>query len=357
MISIHTRAFAAALALTTACAVVAAPEPDMETMQLAAELGVKLPKPPPIGAQAAPLAISKWVKNGPVAVPDGKDAASAKVTVVEFWATWCPPCVASIPHLSKLQKKYKDTVMFVGISGEKADVVEPFVKKKGDDMDYAVAVDDDGKTAAGYMEKFGAQGIPTAFIVDRAGKVVWTGHPMGELEKQLDIVLAGKSDTAEQIRERVSDALMDGLGMKYVELIKAKDANAAKAGAALLKISTDTKSAANLSRLAVITLKAPAPGQTRDTDLADRASAKAVELEPDNPAVLAVRAMTLSDMGNKPEAIRVQRKALELAKDDKYSEMRDEMEAALKDYEGGKAKPDAAKPASATAADEATTAK
>src|ERR1041385_6120947 len=65
-----------------------------------------------LGDPAAPLVISEWVKGKPV------DLAAAKgkeVVVVEFWATWCGPCRTSIPHLTEMQKKFKD-VRFVGVS-------------------------------------------------------------------------------------------------------------------------------------------------------------------------------------------------------------------------------------------------
>ena len=57
-----------------------------------------------LGDEAKPLQISKWVKGKKVNLAKGK---GKKVYVVEFWATWCPPCRTTIPHLTELQKKYK----------------------------------------------------------------------------------------------------------------------------------------------------------------------------------------------------------------------------------------------------------
>ncbi len=107
-----------------------------------------------------------------------------KVVVLEFWATWCPPCRESIPHLSKLQEKYKDKIVLIGVSGENRDVVENFCKKQKE-MKYRVAIDDNNKTAGIYMGGFGVNGIPHAFII-KEGKIIWHGHPMqidAELEK------------------------------------------------------------------------------------------------------------------------------------------------------------------------------
>jgi thiol-disulfide isomerase/thioredoxin len=141
--------------------------------------------PTKLGDGAYPLTGLTWVKGSPVTIAPGK------VYVVEFWATWCPPCRESIPHLTALAKKYADRVVFVGVSNEDVGTVKPFVADKGDQMDYHVAVDTAGKVVNGYMSAFDQGGIPTAFIVNAEGKVVWLGHPMGDLEKVLDQVLAG----------------------------------------------------------------------------------------------------------------------------------------------------------------------
>ena len=97
-----------------------------------------------LGDPAAKLEISEWVKGKPV---DLAKLKGKKVAVVEFWATWCPPCRTSIPHLTEMQKKYKKDVVFIGVSKEDAKTVKPFVEKYGDTMNYTVAVDKDGKTS------------------------------------------------------------------------------------------------------------------------------------------------------------------------------------------------------------------
>jgi thiol-disulfide isomerase/thioredoxin len=143
-----------------------------------------------LGDPAPSLKIADWVKGKPV------DLAAVKgkqVVVVEFWATWCPPCRTSIPHLTEMQKKFKD-VIFIGVTDEAVATVKKFVTKMGDQMDYVVAVDADRKTSAGYMEAFGEGGIPHAFIVDKEGRIVWHGHPMDGLDKAVAEVLAGKLD-------------------------------------------------------------------------------------------------------------------------------------------------------------------
>jgi thiol-disulfide isomerase/thioredoxin len=138
-----------------------------------------------LGVPAAPLTGLEWVKNGPVEMKPGT------VYVVEFWATWCPPCRVSIPHLTELQHKYKDrNLVIVGISTEKVSVVKPFVEQKGSEMDYTVAVDTTGAVSRGYMDAFGRNTIPSAFVVGADGKIAWVGHPMDNMDAVLERTLA-----------------------------------------------------------------------------------------------------------------------------------------------------------------------
>ena len=139
-----------------------------------------------LGDPAAALNIAGWVKGTPVNVKDGKN-----IYVVEFWATWCGPCKVSIPHLTAMQAKFKDKgVVFVGISDEPLSTVRPFVLKMAEKMNYTVACDYAGRTSAGYMTAYGQEGIPTAFVVGKNGKVLWVGHPMGGLEQAVEKALA-----------------------------------------------------------------------------------------------------------------------------------------------------------------------
>lgn len=167
-----------------------------------------------LGQPAAPLKIREWIKGKPV---DLESAKGKQVLVVEFWATWCGPCRASIPHLTEMQKKFKD-VAFIGVSDEEAMTVKKFVNKMGDQMDYTVAIDDNRETSKGYMEAFDQNGIPHSFIVDLEGRVVWHGHPMAGLDEALAEVVAGKFDLnkakkragAEALMEKFYEAAMEG---------------------------------------------------------------------------------------------------------------------------------------------------
>jgi thiol-disulfide isomerase/thioredoxin len=144
------------------------------------------------GSDAPDIKVSRWVKGyGP------RKFEAGKVYVVEFWATWCPPCRTTIPHLTEMARAYEGKVTFIGVSvweqgsGQALeDNVDAFVRSMGDKMDYLVARD----TATGFMAKKWMKaarqnGIPAAFLVDGNGKIAWIGHPMDSMEKEIDRVL------------------------------------------------------------------------------------------------------------------------------------------------------------------------
>ncbi len=143
-----------------------------------------------LGDAAPKIKAAKWVQGGPVEIKAGQ------ITVVEFWATWCPPCRVTIPHLNEVYKKYTDkNVAFVGVSDETEEKVSAFVKQMGDKMTYPVAIGSDA-TQAGYMDAFGARSIPYAFIVGADGKFAWKGHPMDDLEAAIDAAIVKRGPLA-----------------------------------------------------------------------------------------------------------------------------------------------------------------
>jgi len=91
-----------------------------------------------------------------------------KVVIIDFWATWCPPCRKGIPDLIQLKKDFKDKLVIIGVSVDsdtKKDVV-PFIKKMG--INYHVAYADNNITQA----YGGVQAIPTSFVIDKDGNIV-----------------------------------------------------------------------------------------------------------------------------------------------------------------------------------------
>lgn len=131
-----------------------------------------------IGDPAPPLRVREWIKGPPV-----QRFKKGHVYVVEFWATWCKPCIAAIPHLSGLAAKYKDKVRILGIDiyenkSTSPAKVKAFVDSMGHRMDYQVAIGDSSFMAACWLDASEEQqGIPKSFVVNSEGRLAWIGHP------------------------------------------------------------------------------------------------------------------------------------------------------------------------------------
>ncbi len=143
-----------------------------------------------IGDKAPPLKVSKWVQGEEV-----KDFAAGKVYVVEFWATWCTPCIAAMPHLEELQAEFKKDLVVIGMTskdenGNDQAKVEKFVDKNRAKFTYRFAFSENRDTDKAYMEAANQNGIPCSFVIDKAGKIAYIGHPM-ELDIVLPKVVAG----------------------------------------------------------------------------------------------------------------------------------------------------------------------
>ena len=95
------------------------------------------------------------------------DALKGKVVMVNFWATWCPPCQKEIPDLQSLYDRFKHQgFVILGISDEDSGKVKPFIARKN--VTYPVLLDPGRKV----NELFQINGIPKTFVYDRSGKLV-----------------------------------------------------------------------------------------------------------------------------------------------------------------------------------------
>ena len=146
------------------------------------------------GSPAPAFTVDSFVRG-----PESKTLELGKVHVIEFWATWCGPCVASMPHLTELQKQNPD-VQFIGVAGfergkDAADGtkrVDDFVKAKGDAIGFAIAFDGDGTMAKTWMTAAKRNSIPTSFVVGKDGNIAFIGSPNAELDAA--IAKAKKAD-------------------------------------------------------------------------------------------------------------------------------------------------------------------
>jgi thiol-disulfide isomerase/thioredoxin len=100
--------------------------------------------------------------------PVNKDNWAGKVVLVNFWATWCPPCREEIPELLELKKEYKDRLEIVGISedDDPPESVLKFARQKG--MTYPIVM-----ATPELVEAYGGvPALPTSFLIDTQGRVV-----------------------------------------------------------------------------------------------------------------------------------------------------------------------------------------
>jgi len=141
---------------------------------------------PKIGDQPPALSLEKVLQ-----APEGTKASWAnlkgKVVVLEFWATWCGPCVAAIPHLNELADRLKDQpVQFIAITDENEKIIAPFLKRRP--IHSWVGLNTDKSM----FKDYGIAGIPHTVLVDKKGKIVGITHPTMLTEQVVKDALAGK---------------------------------------------------------------------------------------------------------------------------------------------------------------------
>ena len=149
--------------------------------------------PPKIGDRAPELAIETLLK-GPTDNDLSWEALKGQATVLEFWATWCGPCVAAIPHFNELAEEFSDQpVRFLSITDEEESIIEPFLDSQpisgwvGIDLDRSVFRD------------YGVVGIPATVMVDKEGVIQAVTHPQHVTKTALlDLVAGRRPDVPEK---------------------------------------------------------------------------------------------------------------------------------------------------------------
>jgi len=176
-----------------------------------------------IGDPAPALQVEAFLKGE--AIPE---LARGTVYVIEFWATWCAPCVRQMPHLSAMQREFQGRgVRIVGVDCREmrrvgpawerhfdVDEVRRFVARQGDRIGYTIAFDgEDAACDDAWMRASNSGGLPTAFVVDRDGRVAWIGHP-AMLRLPLRAVVDGSWDLTNGPAEvaAIERSFLDAIG-------------------------------------------------------------------------------------------------------------------------------------------------
>jgi thiol-disulfide isomerase/thioredoxin len=347
----------------------------------AAELG--------IGSKAPSIDVEHWVQDGGGKFGKVTDFEPGKVYVVEFWATWCGPCIMSMPHIAQVQSDYADKdVQVISISDEDLDTVAQFLERdngEGQTFDdvtkgYCLTADPDRSVHRDYMEAAGQGGIPTAFIVGKTGEIEWIGHPM-EMDGPLDEIVGGSWDRAayaveQKEMEKVNEAfgeirallgakkgaealeMLDGMIEKaerprvkdrltavrgqLVEIVAGMELEAAiaRGGAEALEAfgrmadkAGDQPSQLNALAWSIVTLAQS--GKDVGNDLVAAAvvvAEKGVALAPKDPSILDTLAHLQEMAGRPDEALATQKKAVSLC-DGLPPQMAEQIKAYLEELE------------------------
>ncbi len=317
-----------------------------------------------IGDKAAAIDIEHWVMGDKV-----KRLEKGEVYVIEFWATWCGPCRASMPHISKLQDEYGDKATVISVSDEELDVVTDFLGKADKEnvtwrekVHYRLTTDPDESVKKDYFKAAGQRGIPTAFIVGRSGLIEWIGHPMS-MDEPLAAVVNDTWDREEYaekwerqqklsgVQRELSMAQRQGEWEKAWELVEKMEKidpenpyiqsqkftillvgldepkKAYKLGEKILKDNWDNSQQLNMIAWMVADDEKI---KTRDLDFALKAAKRGCELtEYKSASVLDTLARVYYEKGDLKSAVKWQAEALEHAEE---GPMRDGIADSLKKY-------------------------
>jgi thiol-disulfide isomerase/thioredoxin len=129
-----------------------------------------------LGQKAPELVVEKWLG----AKPD----TAGKFLLIDFWATWCPPCRATIPELNAFARKFGDRLVVIGVSDEPEATVRRF---RDPQIEYFSAID----TQARMKRAVEVKGIPHVIVVDPDGIVRWEGYPLLAGYRLTEQVVAG----------------------------------------------------------------------------------------------------------------------------------------------------------------------
>jgi len=147
--------------------------------------------PHPLTGKPAPDTSAKLLDGSKVTLADYEGNT---IVVLDFWASWCPPCRASLPVFQKVAADYKDkNVVFIAVNqGEDVDTIKRYLERTG--LEFTVMLDTDGAIG----NNFKVEGIPQTVIIGKEGIVqaVHEGFSRDsetQLRSELDTLLSGKS--------------------------------------------------------------------------------------------------------------------------------------------------------------------
>lgn len=166
-----------------------------------------------VGSPAPSIKVEDWLRGQPVTTFE-----PGKVYIIEFWATWCGPCIASMQNLVILQSKYRSSgVEVVGIAAhEQASTadearasLDAWLTKSLPNLNFAIAFDYSGEMNKLWMDPSFSVGIPSSFVIDRDGRFAFIGHPT-QLDNALPKVLNGSWAVSDEAKALDAERITKG---------------------------------------------------------------------------------------------------------------------------------------------------
>ena len=163
-----------------------------------------------VGDAAPKLSVDQWLKGTPV-----REYSRHNIYVIEFWATWCGPCLKAMPHLSELASRYaKDGLVVVALTSadeaNTSEAVDKFVEENGAKYNFRFALSNTKVNDTTFMEAAGQNGLPCSFVVDRSGKIAFIGQP-NDLDYVLERMVKGQwrgKEDADELK-RMNESIIE----------------------------------------------------------------------------------------------------------------------------------------------------
>ena len=130
-----------------------------------------------IQAQSAnpQIVMSKRMQYSQLASPDDK-----QLFLIDFWATWCAPCITVSEYLNVVQTKYAKELYVLSLSEENPDIVEKFLKRHKTKL--AVSLDYDNQN----FKQYNIKALPSGILLNADGKIIWRGNPADLKDRHID---------------------------------------------------------------------------------------------------------------------------------------------------------------------------
>jgi thiol-disulfide isomerase/thioredoxin len=143
---------------------------------------------PKVGEIAPEISVKEWINFQKLPT---LASLRGKIVVVDFWASWCIPCIVCIPHLNELAHKYSgENFQLLSLVQEGHQTMNPFMTNH--QVDYPIGLESSS------FDDYGITGIPCTFVIGPTGKILWNGNSASpEIDKVIAKAMALNSNSAE----------------------------------------------------------------------------------------------------------------------------------------------------------------